>query len=416
MKTVARSTAPTTGRAPGPDAGGGSRQAPPARRPGRLAYLLVIVGVPLLVLGLAEGAARLLEPRDDLVEKEGVGRVPRWLLKDPALAATFEHMDMIRPDLDLGAILDFWKFYQRDANLHYRLRPNMRMQTLNTMLPRAAAEKLRWTLNSNEDGFRGPRLPSTPPPDGVTRVVCIGDSSTYGWGVEEDEAFPARLPAALAARGTAKAEVYNLGHPGYTSWQGRLLLDRIGRARPQAVVISYGPNDQSKAGVSDRALHGRDATILAGVSRTVEHLALYRAMNRALLSVWTPTGGTASKDLVVRVPLGEYRDNLAEIVRRVQAWGGTPILLAISNHREYGAMMRRVAGESNTRYRDADAIYEAALPEVRTRPAEFAKTLARIEDGVGPLESSPQFFVKIDATHPNPVGHELIARALAGLM
>ena len=44
------------------------------------------------------------------------------------------------------------------------------------------------------------------------RILCLGDSHTYGWGVKRREAWPAQLEALLDPPGApARFEVLNLG-------------------------------------------------------------------------------------------------------------------------------------------------------------------------------------------------------------
>src|SRR5262245_31550996 len=49
------------------------------------------------------------------------------------------------------------------------------------------------TLTTNAQGFRG--LEDTPPaiPPGRYRIVCLGDSFTLGYGVDDATTFPARI-------------------------------------------------------------------------------------------------------------------------------------------------------------------------------------------------------------------------------
>src|SRR6185312_6200726 len=46
-----------------------------------------------------------------------------------------------------------------------------------------------WHYRTNARGFRGSDWPATPPP-GVTRVLVMGDSMTFGDGVEQGGAYP----------------------------------------------------------------------------------------------------------------------------------------------------------------------------------------------------------------------------------
>jgi lysophospholipase L1-like esterase len=69
-------------------------------------------------------------------------------------------------------------------------------------------------FETNSDGFRGPETPKTKP-DGVYRIAVIGDSFTMGWGVRREDAYPARLEAALNVDGEARrVEVLNFGMAG----------------------------------------------------------------------------------------------------------------------------------------------------------------------------------------------------------
>jgi lysophospholipase L1-like esterase len=90
-------------------------------------------------------------------------------------------------------------------------------------------------------GFRTPEFAATNPP-GRWRIACLGDSSVFGLGVASEETWPRVAEALLRARDRERrAEVLNLGVPGYTSWQGRLLLaDPVAAWRPDVVMLAFG--------------------------------------------------------------------------------------------------------------------------------------------------------------------------------
>ena len=96
----------------------------------------------------------------------------------------------------------------------------------------------------NEEGFRGPYFDG-PTPAGSTRIACVGDSFTFGWGVAEEETFPAQLASRLAALGRA-VEVNNFGVPGYNLWNSCNAYLKYGRpTNPDVVVIAFYLNDVS---------------------------------------------------------------------------------------------------------------------------------------------------------------------------
>jgi acyl-CoA thioesterase-1 len=82
------------------------------------------------------------------------------------------------------------------------------------------------------------------------KLVVLGDSLTAGFGLAPEEAFPARLEAALRARGFAVV-VENAGVSGDTARQGLERLDWAVGPDADAVIVELGAND---------ALRGVDPT------------------------------------------------------------------------------------------------------------------------------------------------------------
>ena len=82
-------------------------------------------------------------------------------------------------------------------------------------------------------------------PDGEVRILFLGDSCTFGAGVEVDETFPAFVERYLAeAVPGTRFECINAGVPGYSLFQGWRLLETVGFAyEPDVIVLSFGSND-----------------------------------------------------------------------------------------------------------------------------------------------------------------------------
>ncbi len=100
----------------------------------------------------------------------------------------------------------------------------------------------------NEDGFRGPRYPLEKPP-GVFRVVVLGDSLAFGFGVNESDTFVRQLETRLAARGPT--QVLNFGVGGYNPYNEAALFADLGvRYRPDLVLVQFCIND-----LNDPTLH-----------------------------------------------------------------------------------------------------------------------------------------------------------------
>jgi lysophospholipase L1-like esterase len=89
----------------------------------------------------------------------------------------------------------------------------------------------------NALGFRGPEVGPRDP--GRQRVLLLGDSFTYGIGVEDDETLSARLEQLAPS-----LEVLNTGVNGYGTGQELLLLQEEGeRLEPDVVVLAFFWND-----------------------------------------------------------------------------------------------------------------------------------------------------------------------------
>ena len=79
------------------------------------------------------------------------------------------------------------------------------------------------------------------------RLVALGDSLTYGYGVLTQVAFPSRLAAELPEnRGEINWKIYNRGINGETTREAKLRLDGcVLRLKPHICTILLGSNDSA---------------------------------------------------------------------------------------------------------------------------------------------------------------------------
>jgi len=123
--------------------------------------------------------------------------------------------------------------FERDPDLGWRLRPGAEDHWFGTPV----------TINAK--GLRGPELDYAKPP-GAFRVLYLGDSVTFGFGLpDHEQTFPYRTGEALRSEMPAVAvETINAGVDGYSPWQERLFLEREGlRYDPDLVVLAFVLND-----------------------------------------------------------------------------------------------------------------------------------------------------------------------------
>jgi hypothetical protein len=117
-----------------------------------------------------------------------------------------------------------------------------------------ARPEFRVRVRTNAAGFRGGALPG-PKPAGVYRIVALGDSFTFGFGVRERQAWPARLAEQLNRRLGAepRVEVVNLGVPGAGPRDYLWHLAHTGLALdPDLVLVGIFANDVNDVYQLDR--------------------------------------------------------------------------------------------------------------------------------------------------------------------
>ncbi|HWW92038.1 MAG TPA: HEAT repeat domain-containing protein [Vicinamibacteria bacterium] len=94
----------------------------------------------------------------------------------------------------------------------------------------------------NSDGLRD-RERAVEKPTGVRRLICLGDSTTLGWGIRPQEAYPQVLQDLLESMGE-RTEVFNVALGGWSTRQELIAYRRIARKyRPDEVLIGVCLND-----------------------------------------------------------------------------------------------------------------------------------------------------------------------------
>jgi lysophospholipase L1-like esterase len=108
----------------------------------------------------------------------------------------------------------------------------------------------------NADGFRD-RSYARPKPPGTFRVVVLGCSITFGYGVEAEDTFPKVMEERLNALApTPRTEVLNLGVSGYNPYTEAALFSDVGVSyQPDLVLVQFCIND-----LNDPTMHFDEAT------------------------------------------------------------------------------------------------------------------------------------------------------------
>jgi lysophospholipase L1-like esterase len=127
--------------------------------------------------------------------------------------------------------------YEPFGNFGYRERPGRHERYENGTV-----------ANFNAGGYRGPIVDTTKAP-GTYRIVLLGGSTMFGYGVNDEDTIDAHMRRLLTARYPNRCfEVVNLALGGYDSYQDyeRMRVDGA-RFTPDLVVLNSGINDVRNA-------------------------------------------------------------------------------------------------------------------------------------------------------------------------
>lgn len=123
--------------------------------------------------------------------------------------------------------------YQPDPVLYWRLKPN---QTCFTKIGHKP-------VRVNAQGTRGPEFQPAKPPN-TLRVLSLGDSRTFGWGLSEAETYSGVLEESLRAHlgSRRRVEVINAGVNAWSFAQMRVYFRDIGLGYQPDFVLVGGAN------------------------------------------------------------------------------------------------------------------------------------------------------------------------------
>ncbi|MBL8111917.1 MAG: hypothetical protein JNK60_03460 [Acidobacteria bacterium] len=181
-------------------------------------------------------------------------------------------------------------------------------------------------MSTGEDGFR--TVPGRP--SSGRAVVLLGDSCTFGLGVNDDESVPAALQKLRP-----DLRVVNAGVPGYSAFQGRRLFARNGSGwKPDLVFITFGFNDATAwDGSSDRDQAKRAGRKSGVVPWLLTHSRFAQMVQGIVTSFSSlrpapdPTTLRPPTDARPRLTPQEFEEEIRGLAGEVRAGGAKPVLV-----------------------------------------------------------------------------------------
>lgn len=280
--------------------------------------------------------------------------------------------------------VEMWRYARRVKA------PSARPGLIEEHRPNARAKLMGVTVRTDAHGFRRPgaALEAARRPD-ERRVVALGDSLTFGWGVAEDQTWPARLETLLRERcPESPATVLNAGVGNSNTSMQRARYELLAAPlEPEWLVLGYFVNDAEPD------------------PEPADHPLLWRSSLAALLTTRVAQGRDAD--------LRDYRDFYGELYDEGRTgWRSTRRALA--------DLGRRLAA-------DGVAATLLLLPEMHEPHGHgpFAAAYAEVA-GIGaatgfevidtaplfPPGSGDSYWVSPTDAHPDAAAQELFARAL----
>ncbi len=311
----------------------------------------------------------------------------------------------------------------------------------------------------NALGMRGPEIGARRP--GEERVLMVGDSLVFGYGVEDEHALPARVEAELAARGVV-ATVGNGGVPGYGSRHYVEHLRRLDERFGADLLVCCGflGNDAVDDTVPNRTVYAglmlqepmaslvftswrARLALRSRAALWVEAWILEHRPSWSPLATWSPDPETMTRavGLPPETPQNQRHAGLFLDVRDERhTWqpGAEPVLPRLLGYLR--ASLQRAADTAGrrplvfvilpTKWQVDESLRTARLRELGLDPKDYERGLAQarwraVAEGLGipTLDATPilaaakepadELFIA-DGGHFNVRGNEIVAAWLAG--
>jgi lysophospholipase L1-like esterase len=284
---------------------------------------------------------------------------------------------------------------------------------------RAASPRIVYELRAtywdhSRSGHRD-REYSRTKPEGVFRVIGIGDSYSYGFGIPRQKVFLKVAEQELNRRAGRPVEVINFGVPGYnTAMEAAVLEELTPTWHPDLVVIQFSRNDWNLPNFIQTPGNGLVArsfalhVVLSRLARTWPAFIKHDVMGYRFDGPVFPVPGLEHVPIENHNPIGdpartppEYRymigsEGVRQALRAIRAEGrrrAVSVMLLVG----WGGQDQDVTGWARTE----GLVVVDLWPAVKRRLAESGRDFQSL------------WVAPPDDNHPNEEGHAIIGRLLA---
>lgn len=307
-----------------------------------------------------------------------------------------------------------------DPVLGWALRPNYQGVYFDwaTGKPGEKSPQYRRTIKINNAGFRDDEEITLEKLTNTIRIITLGDSCTYGWGVESSNTFSKLLEKKLnAASPGVNFQVINAGIPGYTSYQGILLLKhKLLRYSPDIIISAYGWNSHFIFPYTDREWIKPVSPMHAEVINIARKIFIYRAVTDVIGRL----NKKSKSELKYRVPPEDLRDTLRQlndtaVVNNVKVVFTTIPSNVLTGQVAEWTLLKHSLDDNKVnmvlRHKMVNEIISEVAGEKGALLVDVAEKFNQLK-----LTEGRQLFYRpedeMDDVHPNEEGHQVIAEEL----
>lgn len=280
----------------------------------------------------------------------------------------------------------------------YQMKPNLSHSTT------ATGSVSKGSVSTNQDGFRVTGITVKKPP-GVLRVLCLGDSVTFGLDVSDDETYPYYLQKRLSSDYPGREiQVINTGCPGYTIVQGLELLTRKGLCyEPDIIIAGFSHHEFQAASKTDLQRISSPESVKRTKSllyRSAFYLMLRRIITPSSEYIGTPRDvEVAEGKAVMRVPVDDYKKALQELI---DIAARKKIALIFINLPNPGVVLRQQEDEHHVVLNDSVEKNESYFIDLHVELLLYKQNY--------------EYTLMQDLVHPNPCGNKVVADIIANYL
>lgn len=288
--------------------------------------------------------------------------------------------------------------YEPHPTLYWRNKPNQDAFTTINRKP----------FHVNSKGTRGPEFTEEKPPNTI-RIITLGDSTTFGWGLADDETWPAKLEEYLQKEVGADKEIEVI-NAGVNSWSYAQMYvyfrDYAVDYDPDFVILAEA-NLWTQFSEKNSPEFVESFLRRVWIKNLLRRSAIYHfflevqmrnlyARVRARFIPVDPANDTFLKEQQQEDPAAFFQDSMEKLVQTARSNNITPIIAFLPNLHDFQHTNNMALKAKLQATQKLDVPFVDLRPEIRPK--------------------GESVYLEGDLSHFTEEGNEIIARKIAETM